>query len=202
MCANPQSSFDLHLIAEYPWRFPGFAPPLTAPAKPHPQCRAGLFSALVFEQSPYSPADRLSPVWMSLRDRRSVKSAPIVCTRRSHYRRPQGHAAIRAGDDKNPRAGGQRADRRDVLDVNARQRAVASGASRESGHLPWSLIGESEKGRPPVVLLHNWLRGTWPELGSSPRAQPLQCDAFEPSSAGRAFPLRRVEHACSSAAMD
>ena len=130
-------------------------------------------SALVFEQSPYSPADRLSPARRSLRERRSVKSAPGVSTRRPYHRRPQGHAAIRAGNDKNPGAGRQRADRRDGLDVNARQRVVASGAPRESGHLPRSPVVEVEKGpparRPPV------LAGETERLASAPPRQTNNC---------------------------
>src|SRR5271165_3628502 len=39
---------------------------------------------LVFEQSSYSLLDRLSPAWMSLSDRRIVKSAPGASTRRSY----------------------------------------------------------------------------------------------------------------------
>jgi len=91
---------------------------------------------LVFEQSPYGPADRLSPARMSLSERRSVKSAPGVSARRSYRRRSQRHAAIRAGDDQNLGAGGQRAERRDILDVSAREHVVAAGALRETGHLP------------------------------------------------------------------
>jgi hypothetical protein len=90
-------------------------------------------------------------------DRRAVKSVSGVSTRQSYYRRSQWRAAIRAADDKNFGGGGQRAERRDGLDVNARQRVVAAGAPRESGHLPRSPIVEVEKGSPARNALRiNW----------------------------------------------
>jgi hypothetical protein len=55
--------------------------------------------------------------------------------------------ATRAGDDENPGTGGQRAEHRDGLTANARQRMVAA-APRESGHLPCSSVVEVEKGSP------------------------------------------------------
>src|SRR5271166_6657758 len=89
--------------------------------------RGWVLAPLVVEQSPYNLDDRLSPAWMSLGERRSVKASPGASRRRS-YRRSQRRAAIWAGDDKNAGDGGQGADRRNGLDVKARQHVVALGA--------------------------------------------------------------------------
>ena len=69
-------------------------------------------SALVFEQSPDSLADRLSAARTGLSERRFVKLAPSARTSRSYRRRPQRRTANRAGDDKNSGGSGQHAERR------------------------------------------------------------------------------------------